>query len=150
MEKLRQNEVRNTKKFSEKSAYVIGLIIVLGSEFILRDVFLPKYARNIHIGMAVLVEWLILLILLVFWIPRIEGSNLESIGFGKFRRKYLWESTLTYLILMVLWTGSGFALKAVGLEGLRSLQPMIKQYSFPVLFSLFLTGTFLEEIFYRG
>jgi membrane protease YdiL (CAAX protease family) len=27
---------------------------------------------------------------------------------------------------------------------------MIKGYSFPVLFSLFLTGTFLEEIFYRG
>ena len=98
---------------------MIGLIIVLGSEFILRDVFLPKYARNIHIGMAVLVEWLILLILLVFWIPRIEGSNLESIGFGKFRRKYLWESTLTYLILMVLWTGCGFALKAVGLEGVK-------------------------------
>ncbi len=48
--------------------------------------FFLKYARNIHIGMAVLVEWLILLILLVFWIPKIEGSNLESIGFGKFRR----------------------------------------------------------------
>jgi len=150
MEKLRQNEVRNTKKFSEKLAYVIGLIIVLGSEFILRDVFLPKYARNVHIGMAVLVEWLILLILLVFWIPRIEGSNLESIGFGKFRRKYLWEGTLTYLILMVLWTGSSFALKAVGFEGLRSLQPMLKEYSPLILFGLFLTGTFLEEVFYRG
>jgi len=150
MEKLRQNEVRNTKKFSEKLAYVIGLIIVLGSEFILRDVFLPKYARNVHIGMAVLVEWLILLILLVFWIPKIEGSNLESIGFGKFRKKYLWEGTLVYLILMVLWTGSSFALKEVGFEGLRSLQPMLKEYSPVILFGLFITGTFLEEVFYRG
>jgi len=52
---------------------VIGLIIVLGSEFILRDVFLPVYARNIHIGMAVLAEWLVLLILLAFRIPKIEG-----------------------------------------------------------------------------
>ena len=129
---------------------MIGLIIVLGSEFVLHDVFL-KYTRNIHIEMAVLVEWLILfLILLVFWIPKIEGSNLESIGFGKFRRKYLWEGALTYFILMVLWTGSSFALKAVGFEGLRSLQPMLKEYNPLILFGLFLTGIFLEEVFYRG
>ena len=42
---------------------------------------------------------------------------------------YLWEGALTYLILMVLWTGSSFALKAVGFEGLRSLQPMLKEYN---------------------
>jgi len=46
--------------------------------------------------------------------------------------------------------GTYFALTAVGLEGLRSLQPMIKEYSPLILLSLFLTGTFLEEIFYRG
>jgi len=129
---------------------VIGLIIVLGSESILRDVFLPEHAKNIHIGMAVLVEWLILLILLVFWIPKIEGNKLEGIGFGKFKWKHLWMGILTYLILMVVWTGSGFALKSIGLEGLRSLQSMIKEYSPLILFSLFLTGTFLEEVFYRG
>jgi len=129
---------------------VIGLIIVLGSESILRDVFLPEHAKNIHIGMAVLVEWLILLILLAFWIPKIEGNKLESIGFGKFKWKHLWMGILTYLILMVVWTGSGFALKSIGLEGLRSLQSMIKEYSPLILFSLFLTGTFLEEVFYRG
>ena len=150
MEKLRQNEVRNTKKFSEKWAYVIGLIIVLGSEFILRDVFLPAHARNIHIGMAVLVEWLVLLILLAFWIPKIEGNKLASIGFGKFKWRYLWIGVLTYFILMVVWMGSSFVLKAIGLEGLRSLQPTIKEYSPLILFSLFLTGTFLEEVFYRG
>jgi hypothetical protein len=60
-------------------AYVIGLIIVLGSEFILRNIFLPEHARNIHIGMAVLVEWLILLILLAFWIPKIEGKSLGAL-----------------------------------------------------------------------
>jgi len=150
MEKSGQNEIRTTRKLSEKWAYVIGLIIVLGSEFILRNVFLPEHASNVHIGMAVLVEWLILLILLAFWIPKIEGNKLKSIGFGKFKWKHLWMGILTYLILMVVWTGSGFALKSIGLEGLRSLQPMIKEYSFPILFSLFLTGTFLEELFYRG
>jgi len=150
MKKSSQNEMGFTKKFSEKWAYVIGLVIVLGSEFLLRDVFLPEHARNIHIGMAVLVEWLILLILLAFWIPKIEGKKLGSIGFGKFKWRYLWMGILTYFILMIAWMSSSFALKAIGLEGLRSLQPMIKEYSFLILFGLFLTGTFLEEIFYRG
>ena len=62
----------------------------------------------------------------------------------------MWIGILTYLILVVIWMVNDFVLKATGLEGLKSLQPMIRQYSFPVLFSLFLTGTFLEEIFYRG
>jgi len=131
-------------------AYTIGLIIVLGSEFILRDVFLPRHARNIHIGITVLVEWLILLMLLIFWIPKIEGNKLGSIGFGKFKRRYLWIGILTYLLLLIVWAGWSFILNAIGLEGLRSLQPMIKEHNFLILFSLFLTGTFLEEIFYRG
>ncbi|MHC4389433.1 MAG: lysostaphin resistance A-like protein, partial [Planctomycetota bacterium] len=37
-----------------------------------------------------------------------------------------------------------------GLEPIRSLQPVLKTYSFFTLFGLFLTGTILEEIFYRG
>ena len=129
---------------------MIGLIIILGIEFLLKDVFLPEHPKNFHIGIAIFIEWLILFILLIFWIPEVEGNNLGSIGFGKFKWKYLWEGILTYFILMILWTGSSFILKAIGLEGMRSLQPMIKKYSFPILFSLFFTGTFLEEVFYRG
>jgi len=56
MGKSSQNEIKATRKLSEKWAYVIGLIVVLGSEFIIRDVFLPEQAKNIHIGMAILVE----------------------------------------------------------------------------------------------
>jgi membrane protease YdiL (CAAX protease family) len=150
MERMSQNEEKTIGKLPKKWLYVIGLVVTLGSEVILRDVFLPEHARNIPIGIAVLVEWLILLMLLAFWIPKIEGNKLRSIGFGKFKRRYLWVGILTYLVLIIIWTGSGFALKAIELEGLRSLQPMIKEYSFLILFSLFLTGTFLEEIFYRG
>jgi len=51
---------------------------------------------------------------------------------------------------MVVGMGSSFVLKSIGLEGLRSPQPMIREYSPLILFSLFLTGTFLEEVFYRG
>jgi hypothetical protein len=123
MEKSSRNEIRITKKLSKKGAYVIGLIIVFGSDFILRDVFLPEHAKNIHIGKVVLVEWMILSTLLTFWIPKIEGNNLESIGFGKFKWKHLWIGILTYLILMLVWTGNCFALNSIGLERVRSLQP---------------------------
>jgi len=146
----RTSQSEKMRKFPKKWFYVIGLAIILTSEFILRDVLLPEHAGDIHIGIAVLVEWLILLILLTFWIPKIEGNRLSSIGFGKFKRRYLWMGILTYFILLIAWIGSGFALKAIGLEGLRSLQPMIREHSYPILFSLFLTGTFLEEVFYRG
>jgi len=150
MERASQNEEKTIGKLSKKWLYVIGLAVILGSEFILRDVFLPDHARDIHIGIAVLIEWSILLVLLALWIPKIEGNKLGSIGFGKFKRRYLWMGILTYFILMIVWTGNGFILKAIGLEGLRSLQPMIQEHNFLILFSLFLTGTFLEEIFYRG
>jgi len=58
---------------------------------------------------------------------------------------YLWEGALTYLILMVLWTGSSFALKAVGFEELRSLQPMLNNPIISLVYSLL--G--LEEVFYN-
>jgi membrane protease YdiL (CAAX protease family) len=130
--------------------YVAGVVIVFSIEFILRDVLLPKQPSDIHIGITVMGEWLVLSVLLFFWVPVIEGDRLGAIGFGKFKWRYLWMGLLSYLVLMVIWTGSDPVLKAIGLEGLRSLQPVLTGYDFPVLFSLFLTGTFLEEIFYRG
>ena len=46
--------------------------------------------------------------------------------------------------------GSGFALESIGLEPIRSLQSMINQYNPLTLVGLFLTGTIVEEVFYRG
>jgi membrane protease YdiL (CAAX protease family) len=46
--------------------------------------------------------------------------------------------------------GTGFVQQAVGLEGIRSLQPTLKGYRIQVLLGLSMTGTFLEEILYRG
>jgi membrane protease YdiL (CAAX protease family) len=134
----------------KKWIYASGLIIVFVAEFVLRDVLLPEQPSDIYIAIALAVEWLILLVLLAFWIPKVEGHSLRSVGFGELKLRHLWIGVLTYFILMIAWIGSDFALSAVGLEGLRSLQPMIGEYSFPVRFGLFLTGTFLEEIFYRG
>ncbi len=154
MRKEEQNEEQNKEKkmgnLSKKWLYIIGIVFILGIEFLIRDIFLPENAQNIHIGISVLIEFLILLILLLFWIPKVENHNLKSIGFGKFKKNYIWKGILTYFILLVVFTGSSFALKAFGLEGLRSLQPKLQDYSIPILISLFLAGTFIEEIFYRG
>jgi len=131
-------------------SYAVGLTIVLATDFVLRDVLLPEQPSDIHIGMALLAEWLILLALLAFWIPRVEGNSLKSIGFGNLKWRYLLSGILTYFMLLLAWIGSYFALTAIGLEGLRRLQPMIRDHGFPIRLSLFLTGTLLEEIFYRG
>jgi membrane protease YdiL (CAAX protease family) len=148
-----KSKVASTDKLSlvpKKRIYIFGLIIVFATDFVLRDVLLPEQPSDIHIGIALMVEWLILLAFLAFWIPKVEGHSLRTIGFGKLKSRHLWIGILTYLMLMIAWIGSYFALNAIGLKGMRSLQPMIREHSFPILFSLFLTGTFLEEIFYRG
>ena len=128
----------------------IGIVIVLSVEFGLRDVFLPENPTDIHIEIAAIAELLILGVLLFFWIPKAEGNKLESIGFGKLRWRYLWIGVLSFLILMVASLFVGLALEAIGLETLASLQPIIREYNLLTLILLFFTGTFFEEIFYRG
>ena len=88
--------------------------------------------------------------MLVLWIPRVEGQNLASIGLGPFKLRYLGIGLLSYIALLVLLAGTGFALQAIGLEGIRGLQPTLKGYATPVLLGLFITGPFLEEPLHRG
>ena len=128
----------------------IGIVVVLGSEFLIRNVFLPKLANEVHVRNAIIIEWLILFLLLVYWIPRVERKSLESVGFGKFKWRHLWMGLLVFFLATVALIVSGILLEANGLEPIRSLQPVLKTYSFFTLFGLFLTGTILEEIFYRG
>jgi membrane protease YdiL (CAAX protease family) len=149
MGKISKNR-KATEKRSKKWLYVIGLIIVLGSEFLLRAVFLPKNPSANQVGTAVLIEWLILAFLLAFWIPRVEGNDLQSIGIGRRKWRYLWLGIFVYLILFIISIGFEVVLTTVGLAGLQSLQPLLRDYTFPLLLSLFFTGTFLEEIVYRG
>ncbi|NIN67477.1 MAG: CPBP family intramembrane metalloprotease [Anaerolineae bacterium] len=93
-------------------------------------------------------EWLLLADLLLLWIPRVEGTRLASIGLGGWR--YLWWGALVYLLVLEAMMLSGFVLDSVGLGSIRSLQPMIAEYSLVTLLSLLVTGMFLEETFYRG
>lgn len=57
---------------------------------------------------------------------------------------------LAYLVYLILSAGSGFLIEAVGLDSIRSLQPMIGSLQPAALLVLFLTGTIVEEVFYRG
>jgi len=128
----------------------MGVFVILGSEFLIRNVFLPEHANEVHIRNAIIIEWVILILLLIVWIPRVEKETLESISFGKFKWRHLWMGILAFVLATVALIVSGMALEANGLEPIRSLQPVLKTYSFATLFGLFLTGTILEETFYRG
>lgn len=139
-----------TEKVPKKWSYLVGLTVILASEFLLRDVFLSKNPSASQVTLAVLIEWLVFVFLLAFWIPRVEGNDLHSIGIWSLKWKYLWLGVLVYFALFIISIGSEFVLTTVGLTGLSSLQPLLRQYSFPLLLSLFFTGTVLEEVFYRG
>jgi len=137
-------------RLSKKWTYALGLIIVFGVEFILRDFLLPENANNLSINLALVGEWVTLSFLVFLWIPIVETKNMASIGLGKFKRRHLTWGILVYLIVLAATSLSSFVLQSVGLPSLRSLQPLIKENGFATLFGLFLTGTFLEEVFYRG
>ncbi|MFN2232954.1 MAG: hypothetical protein ACK2U1_01910, partial [Anaerolineales bacterium] len=124
---------------SQKWSAWVGISIVLGSEFLIRNILLPETADELHIRIALLIEWLILFFLLIIWIPIVEKKSLQSIGFGKFRRRHVWLGILTYLIVTVVMSISGVLLELNGLQPIRSLQAVLQTYSFPTLFGLFLT-----------
>ena len=134
----------------KKWSYWIGILIVLGSEFLIRNFLLPEHANEIHVRYAMIMEWLILFFLLLFWIPIVEKKSLKSIGFGKFKWRHLWMGFFGFVLATFALIISGVILEAKGLEPIRSLQSVLKTYDFLTLFGLFLTGTILEEIFYRG
>jgi len=130
--------------------YFIGIVLVLSIEYVLRAVFLSGQTTSANVGIALILEWVVLALLLVVWVPHIEHRDLASVGFGPFRRRYLWLGVLAYVLATAVLTLTGFLLPIVGLEPISSLQPMLQDLGWPVLLGLLITGTFLEEVFYRG
>jgi hypothetical protein len=84
-----QNRKNPDTKLSEKWIYAVGLTIVFGVEFILRDFLLPENANDISIDLALIGEWVALSFLVFLWIPKVEKKNMASIGLGKFKRRHL-------------------------------------------------------------
>jgi membrane protease YdiL (CAAX protease family) len=150
MNNTRQDNMQTSMPRSRADYYVLGVLLVLGSEFILRAVLLPKQATGLDVGRVLIIEWMVLAVLMAVWVPRVERLPLASIGWTKFKWRYLWLGLLAYLLTTIALTISGFILPTMGLEPIRALQPTLKSFGGPVLFGLFLTGTLLEEIFYRG
>lgn len=130
--------------------YVLGVFLVLGSEFTFRAVLLPKQATDFEVGGVLIIEWVVLAVLIAVWVLRVERLPLTSIGWGSFKWRYMGLGLLAYLLTTIALMISGFILPAIGLESIRALQPILKSFAGPILFGLFLTGTLLEEIFYRG
>jgi membrane protease YdiL (CAAX protease family) len=149
-EQSSEKEKDDGNRLPKKRILAVGLIIVFGIEFILRDFLLPANASDISVGLALVGEWLTLAFLVFLWVPKVEKKNMVAIGLGKFKRRHLGWGVLVYVLVLVASSISGFILQSVGLSSLRSLQPLIEGYGFATLLGLFLTGTFLEEVFYRG
>ena len=95
-----------TEKLPKKWSYLVGSIVILASEFLLRDVFLSRNFSASHVTLAILMEWVVFVFLLAFLIPRIEGNDLHSIGVDKLKWKYLWVSVLVYFVLFIISIGS--------------------------------------------
>jgi hypothetical protein len=72
MGKAGQSEAETSRHLPKRNIYALGVLAILGSEFLLRNVLLPKQANSLHVGAALIVEWLVLVVLLAFWIPRFE------------------------------------------------------------------------------
>jgi len=145
-----KKDVAEIRGLSYKWVSILGLIIILGSEYILRDAFISEGANGFQIAVAIAVEWAVALFMLFYWIPKVEHRKLDSIGFRKFRWRYIWISMIAYIVYVLISMGLEPVLKSAGLQSLRDMSPALKGYGFPLLFGLFLTGTFVEEIFYRG
>jgi membrane protease YdiL (CAAX protease family) len=146
-------EKRNTvgkRNLTSRWSTTIGLFVILGSEFILRDALISRNSRELHIGIVIIVEWIFASLLMFFWVPKVEHRKLSSIGFKGFRWKYVLISCIAYVIYFVISLGAELGLQSAGLQGLRGLTPLLKGYNFLILLGLFLTGTFVEEIIYRG
>ena len=128
----------------------VGVVGILGIEYLIRNIFLPSFAKEIHVRNALIIEWILLAILLLVWLPKVENETLGSIGFGLFKWRYLWMGVIAFVVATAALIFSGFVLEENGLEPIRSLQPVLETFSGFTLFGLFITGTILEEIFYRG
>jgi uncharacterized protein len=128
----------------------VGVVALLANEFIWRDVYLPHRPSTNQVWIALGGEWVALLLLLVVWLPRIEHLGPASIGVTRFRWSYVWLGAGAYVATFAALAGVQFLQQANGQETIRALQPTLSTYPWPLLVALFITGTVLEEVVYRG
>lgn len=133
-----------------KTLYALGIVGFLLVEFLARDVILPQSPGDVDVWISLLIEWVLFLALIFFWLPKIEGERPSAIGVTAFRRRHFVVGVAAYVIAFVPLSLVSYVLDSMGLPTLRSLQPTLNGYHTITLFGLFLTGTILEEFLYRG
>ena len=82
MEQSSKNEKDIGMRLSKKLIFAVGLIIVFGVEFVLRDFLLPANASDISVGLALVVEWVTLAFLVFLWVPKVEKKNWGSLRYN--------------------------------------------------------------------
>jgi hypothetical protein len=107
----------------------------------LDDIFLRPPTTSTYVGIATTVEWLVAIALLAVWVPKVEGKELNSIGIGKFKWRYIRWEVLAFVVATIVDGLISPMLSFFGLQSKQTLQPTLKAFGFPVLISLFLTGT---------
>lgn len=128
----------------------VGIAVLLANEFFWRDVYLPHRPSVTEVWIALGGEWLALLLLLGLWLPHVEHQGPGSIGVTGFRWSYVWMGAGAYVVTFAVLAGVQYLQLAAGQETIRALQPTLATYPWPVLIALFITGTALEEVVYRG
>lgn len=79
----KQKDVQTNTPHFKTNYYVLGILLVLGSEFVLRAVLLPKQANGFDVGLVLIIEWVVLAMLMAVWLPRVEkllvfGQDMEK------------------------------------------------------------------------
>lgn len=135
---------------ARRGAMLAGVLGVLAVEYALRDGLVSRESPEAVIAAVAGIEWVLLAVLLLWWVPRVERATVGSVGVGPWRMRYLWRGAGWFLAATVVSAGFGALLGTLGGESLADLQPRLSGYGWPVLPVLGLTGPVVEEILYRG
>lgn len=135
---------------ARRSYYIIGIASFLIIDILARIVLLPQNPTDQDIWISLLIEWTMFLVLIFFWIPKVEHHKLDSIGVGRFRFRHIVVGVIAYIIAFIPISLLGYVLDIYDLPTLQSLQSTLSGYKLVTLVGLVLTGMLLEEFLYRG
>jgi len=127
-----------------------GTVLILVVEHALRNLLVPLIPGEGTVQVALGTEWLLFVVLLGVWVPRLERLTWRSVGIGPWRRRYLWLGVGWFVAATVASAVVGLLLRVAGLDSLADLQPKLTGYAWPTLLALGLTGAVVEEVLYRG
>ncbi|MBE0411244.1 MAG: CPBP family intramembrane metalloprotease [Anaerolineales bacterium] len=142
--------LHQTDSAVRRQVMLAGVVGVLFIEYLLRNVLVPLVPTETTIRVAIGVEWALLVVLLLLWVPRVERSTCTTVGIGRWRSRDLYLGAGWFFVATIVSALVGVLLGAVGLESLADLQPQLAKYSWLTLLALAVTGPVVEEILYRG